>query len=392
MQDPEWFLCALQLVGGTPVGTHQGDSAMALKIVAYLKMYTADVHFAQLANFYQDQDRFLLGIQKAQKKIKEEYHLVGLTQEANHRMVKDILKIWRDKGPKVQLPLFWEHVCNEVASVINKSNSKYDHLVSMYKTFEDAFKKWHTSFAGFQASVNVDLNSMRPMAALAIMPDSASIPSTKAQQPPRTNSSTVVGGAAPRAIPAPPAPARVVDLSQPSGDPCWGCGRSDGHARNSCTHQKHKNFNFGHTSWAESDFGKEFKGFKHDVLPMSHKVTLQSLRAARNAAAGITVVATNTATEPNFSTGEFFSLNSLSDMANNVEIDFLIPGFLSLSLRGKAVEAQRGNQVSSILVLMDTGAICDRDIVGAHVMRSFADSLGDICSPCLNEKFCSPKL
>jgi hypothetical protein len=179
----------------------------------------------------------------------------------------------------------------------------------------------------------------------------------------------------------------VVDLSQPSGDPCWGCGRSDGHARNSCTHQKHKNFNFGHTSWAESDFGKEFKGFKHDVLPMSHKVTLQSLRAARNAAAGITVVATNTATKPNFSTGEFFSLNSLSDMANNVEIDFLIPGFLSLSLRGKAVEAQRGNQVSSILVLMDTGAICDRDIVGAHVMRSFADSLGDICSPCLNKNF-----
>ncbi len=123
---------------------------------------------------------------------------------------------------------------------------------------------------------------------------------------------------------------------------------------------------------------------------MSHKVTLQSLRAARNAAAGITVVATNTATKPNFSTGEFFSLNSLSDMANNVEIDFLIPGFLSLSLRGKAVEAQRGNQVSSILVLMDTGANCDRDIVGAHVMRSFADSLGDICSPCLNKNFCSP--
>jgi hypothetical protein len=104
----------------------------------------------------------------------------------------------------------------------------------------------------------------------------------------------------------------------------------------------HPNFNKGTTSWAESNFGKEFASFKHSVLPMSKQITL----AAAKAAAALEGTTSNSSViQPTYTAGTFVSLNSISSgmPSNVVEIDFLIPGGISLSHRDGGQESKRSS-------------------------------------------------
>jgi len=133
-----------------------------------------------------------------------------------------------------------------------------------------------------------------------------------------------------------------------------------------CPFKTHRNWNRTDSAWVACSIGKLFKSLGHDVLPEDK--TLEDYKTELEGKSPLVVAAMD---EP-----EGDSMES---------IDFLIPVFLSVP---RAQEEEGIRQVK-VLALLDTGALADRDLVGAHIWDRHRASFTAVSHTC-SAKFCSP--
>ena len=343
-------------------------------------------------------------------------------------LLKEIHKHLTTSGGYIQLPAYWEGLCNKVMGYMKNETMNPRRDLALYKTFFlEEFKADTAQMAYLEEHFSIHLPSLRAR-------------DLEGGNGPKATQASGSGGTNQSNNPTPRNPPQVTNnLNQPEPRAdeklhCYGCGKLN-HRRQHCELYKHPFFNKESKPWGESTNGGLYQAQRRDFLPKEFDRTPEwyamrfrerqpqgtsqgssssSSSSSSNPGHGSSSSGTkpqggynpnrggstrpqggnNTPNKANQGGGNthyqpysgkavqfndaLVALEPVNIVGNEYdELDFLIPCHLSIS-RG----TEEGRQVK-VHALLDTGGKTDKDLVSVQALKLLGiDENSPGCSSC----------